>query len=175
MVSSLRVAPTVFLRRRGASVRRRVNRGRRRPKAAYRGSSSEIKREMELISHIEASVQTVRVIVGIVVFFCPVFMTAWLRSHFCGDRCENILASIPQWASLLLLIAFTFGSILLAVAVSDLQFWKRYLDVLRRKRMQSFWEWRSATLRFPTGHTMYSSDFDRSELPGPSEFKDKPP
>jgi hypothetical protein len=138
-------------------------------------SSSEIKREMELISHIEASVQTVRVIVGIVVFFCPVFMTAWLRSHFCGDRCENTLASIPQWASLLLLIAFTFGSILLAVAVSDLRFWKRYLDVLRRKRMQSFWEWRSATLRFPTGHTMYSSDFDRSELLGPGEFKDKPP
>jgi hypothetical protein len=138
-------------------------------------SSFEIKHEMEMISHIEASVQTVRVLVGIVVFFCPVSVAAWLRSHFCGERCENTLASIPQWASLLLLIAFTFGSVFLAVAVSDLRFWKRYLDVLRRKRMQSFWEWRSATLRFPTGNTMYSGDFERSEPPGPGEFKDKPP
>jgi hypothetical protein len=132
-------------------------------------SPLEIKREMEMISHIEASLQAVRVLVGIAVFFCPVLVVAWLRSHFCDDRCENTLASIPQWVSLPLLIVFTFGSIFLAVAVSHLRFWKRYLDMLRRKRMQSFWEWRSSTLRFPTGHTVYSGDFDRSEPPEPGD------
>jgi hypothetical protein len=129
---------------------------------------------MEMISHIEGAVQAVRVLVGIVVFFGLLSVVAWLRLDFCGDRCENALASIPQWASLLLLIAFTFSSIFLAIAVSDLRFWKRYLDVLRSKRMQSFWEWRSATLRFPTGHTIYSGDFDRSEPPEPSEGRYPP-
>jgi hypothetical protein len=137
-------------------------------------SPVEIKREMEMISHIEGAVQAVRVLVGIVVFFGLLSVVAWLRLDFCGDRCENALASIPQWASLLLLIAFTFSSIFLAIAVSDLRFWKRYLDVLRSKRMQSFWEWRSATLRFPTGHTIYSGDFDRSEPPEPSEGRYPP-
>ena len=109
------------------------------------------------------------------VFFCLLSVVAWLRSDFCGDRCENALASIPQWASLLLVIAFTFGSIFLAFTVSDLRFWKRYLDVLRRKRMQPFGVWRSATLRFPAGHTIYSGDFDRSEPLEPSEDRNKPP
>ena len=138
-------------------------------------SPFEIKREMEMISHIEESVQVLRVLVGIAVFFCAVDVVAWLKSHFCGDRCENTLASIPPWVSLPLLIVFTFASIFLGVAAAELRFWKRYLDVLRRKRMQSFWEWRSATLRFPTGHTIYSGDFDRSEPPEPGEFENKPP
>jgi hypothetical protein len=138
-------------------------------------SPLEIKREMKMIGHIEGAVQAVRVLVGVVVFFCLLSAVAWLRSDFCGDRRENALASIPQWASLLLVVAFTFGSIFLAFAVSDLRFWKRYLDVLRRKRMQSFWAWRSATLRFPAGHTIYSGDFERSEPPEPSEDRNKSP
>jgi len=101
-------------------------------------SPLEIKREMKMIGHIEGAVQAVRVLVGIVVFFCLLSVVAWLRSDFCGDRCENALASIPQWASLLLVIAFTFGSIFLAFTVSDLRFWKRYLDVLRAEGCSLF-------------------------------------
>jgi len=132
-------------------------------------SPQEIKGEMEMIGHIEASIQTLRVLVGIAAFFCPLALVSSLESHFCDDRCKNMLASIPPWVSTLLLIAFTFGSIFFAVAICQLSFWKRYLDLLRRKRLQSFWEWRSATLRFPTGHMIYSGDFDRTEPPDVGE------
>jgi len=49
-------------------------------------SPQEIKREMEMIRHIEASIQAVRVLVGIAAFFCPVSLVASVRSHFCDDR-----------------------------------------------------------------------------------------
>lgn len=138
-------------------------------------SPLEIKREMELITHIEASVQAVRVLVGIALFFCTFFLLGWIRSDFCNDRCEKIIESIPKWVSIPVLIIFTFGTIFVANAVSNLRFWKRYLDMLRRKRLQSFWEWRSATLRYPLRHTIYSGDFGRSEPPDADPSQNKPP
>ena len=36
-----------------------------------------------------------------------------------------------------------------AVVVWNRPFWKNWIAVLRRARLRCFWEWRSATLRFP--------------------------
>lgn len=72
---------------------------------------------------------------GTVVFFCSVTIAGWVRSHYCVGQCDNMLSAIPPYLSSFL---FTFVSIALAVWVSHTAFWCRYLDLLRRKRMQSF-------------------------------------
>ena len=122
-------------------------------------SPYEIKREMKLLIHMEGLVQGVRVLV--VAAIC-VFPFLW-QPAFLPDSGILVLGwMLACWIS--------------AGVVGCRRFWKDYLDVLRRRRLQCFWEWRSADSRFPVQSISPSGLSERSELPPEAgESQNKPP
>lgn len=138
-------------------------------KANMERSPHEIKQEMRLLSHLESLVVAIRALVVAATLFLPAFL--WVR--FVPDEVKE---RIPEGLPLLVLtLAVLLVGLIIASVVGFHSFWQNYLDVLRRKRTQSFWEWRSATLRFPTRHVIGSMSSDKTEPPDISETDSKPP
>lgn len=126
-------------------------------------SPHEIKREMKLLTDIEGFVHSTRVLVVLAIFVLPLL---WQPSFTKSDT------ALAGWAATGWIVLCWF----LAVIVGCMRFWKNYLNVLRQVRLQRFWEWRSATLRFPVKGTIPSELFEGSEPPEEAgEFQSKPP
>ena len=119
-----------------------------------------IRREMKLLIQIDELVRVVRGLVVIAICALPL-----LWQPFFLPKDSNI-----AWAGWLI------ACWIVAWVVGSNRYWKDSFDVLRRRRMQCFWEWRSSTLRFPVQSIIDSGLADRSELPPETgEFKNKPP
>jgi hypothetical protein len=128
-------------------------------------SPHEIRREMKLLMQIESLVHTTRVLAVVAVGFGLPF----LLYHFLSLNGDTLSERIARPG--LLLACWVSAGVL-----GYRRFWKDWLDVLRQRRLKCFWEWRSATLRFPTGSIIDSMSSDKSELPPEaSEFEKKPP
>jgi hypothetical protein len=125
-------------------------------------SPHEIRREMKLLMQIESLVHTTRALAVVAAGLGLPFLL-WQLLPLNGDTLSERIAR-P-----LLLLACWFSAGILGCK----RFWKNWLDVLRQRRLKCFWEWRSATLRFPV---IDSGRSDTSELPAEaSEFQSKPP
>jgi hypothetical protein len=132
-------------------------------------SPLEIKQEMKLLSNTEVLVNTIRLLVALGAFaapFCfilsrPLFLLPLLDS-------ETVAAT---WIR----VGLALFCVVPAVMVWKRPFWKNWLAVLRRARLRYFWEWRSATLRFPV--KSIAPDFYETSKPfeEASEFQKKPP
>jgi hypothetical protein len=118
-----------------------------------------MRREMKVLIQID---QIVRVMRGLVVATILALPFLWQPSFLPDSGIASIGWVIACWIA--------------AGVVGHMRLWKDCLDVLLRRRMQCFWEWRSATLRFPVQSMTDTGLFDRSELPPKgSEPQNKPP
>jgi hypothetical protein len=133
-------------------------------------SPHEIKREMKLLSNTEALINSIRLLVALGISaapFCfilsrPLFLVPVL------DR-ETVAAT---WIR----VGLTIFCVVPGVVVWNRPFWRNWVAVLRRARLRYFWEWRSATLRFPIKTVIPSALFDTSQLPNEaSDVERKPP
>jgi hypothetical protein len=106
-------------------------------------SPHEIKREMRLLANIEALINAIRLLVTIAALACP-FYFLLLRSSFLDLLLDSDTAA-ATWVR----VGVAISCVVLAVVVWNRPFWDNCLTVLRRTRLRCFWEWRSATLRFP--------------------------
>jgi hypothetical protein len=131
-------------------------------------SPHEIRREMKLLASIEALINAIRLLVTLAAVASP-FYFLLLRPSF--------LDSLPDTAATTWIrVGVEILCVVLAVVVWKRPFWDNCLTVLRRTRLRCFWEWRSATLRFPVKTIIPSGLFDTSELPQEaSEVEGKKP
>jgi hypothetical protein len=129
-------------------------------------SPHEIRREMNLLMQIESLIHTTRVLTVIAVGFGLPFLLYQLLSPNGDTLSERIMRP-----------ALFLASWVAAGVLWCKRFWKDWLDALRQRRLKCFWEWRSATLRFPTMISAFDSmSSDKSELsPEASEFKKQKP
>jgi hypothetical protein len=132
-------------------------------------SPHEIKREMKLLANIEALITAIRLFVTIAALACP-FYFLLLRPSFLDSLLDSDTAA-ATWAR----VGVAISCVVLAVVVWKRPFWGNWVAILRRVRLRCFWEWRSATLRFPV--KSIAPDFDETSKPfeEASEFQKKPP
>jgi hypothetical protein len=133
-------------------------------------SSHEIKREMKLLSNTETLINTIRLLVALGAFAAP-FYFILSRPLFLVPLLDSETVA-ATWIR----VGLTIFCAVPAVVVWNRPFWKNWVAVLRRARLRCFWEWRSATLRFPVKSIAPDHLYEISEpLEEPSEFQRKPP
>ena len=125
----------------------------------------EIRREMKILMKIEGVVQFTRAVAVVAVFLgLPILLLQFLSLD--GDTLSERVAR-P---------ALVLACWILAGVIGYRRLWNEWLNVLRRRRLECFWEWRSATFRFPTSSMIDSMSSDKSELPPEaSKLENKPP
>jgi hypothetical protein len=130
-------------------------------------SPHEIKREMKLLANMEVLINTIRFLVTLAVFASP-FYFLLLRPSFMDSLPDTAAAT---WVR----VGVAISCVVLAFVVWNRPFWKNWVAILRRVRLRCFWEWRSATLRFPV--KSITPDFYETSKPfeEASEFQKKPP
>ncbi|PYK40216.1 MAG: hypothetical protein DME49_01140 [Verrucomicrobia bacterium] len=127
-------------------------------------SPQEIRRDMNLLMRLEALVQTARGVAVLAVALGLPFLLMELLDINGDALIERVLRG-----------ALLLGSWVAAAVLAYRRFWKDWLTVLRQKRLKCFWEWRSATLRFPTDAIIDSGLSDVSELPTEAAERPKKP
>ena len=122
---------------------------------------------MKLLANIEALINTIRFLVTLAAFASP-FYFLLLRPSFLDSLPDTAAAT---WVR----VGVAISCVVLAVVVWNRPFWENWVAILRRVRLRCFWEWRSATLRFPV--KSIAPDFYETSKPfeEASEFQKKPP
>lgn len=111
-------------------------------------SEADIEREMKLLSQIETLIVIARGAIVIAIVCSPPF---WVPRVVEVDWMYPVL-TVATWA--------------LAAVVGKSKFWKTQLATLKQIRVERFFAWRSAHLRFPISHITPAYLYDGSTAPG---------
>jgi hypothetical protein len=132
-------------------------------------SPHEIRREMKLLANIEALINAIRLLVALGAFAAP-FCFMLSRPFFLVPLLDSETVA-ATWIR----VGLAMFCVVPAVVVWNRRFWKNWIGGLRRIRLRCFWEWRSATLRFPV--KSIAPDFYETSEPfkEASELQKKPP